>query len=67
LESQKPNHNFARFEQALSDGKRIFFVDLDPPEEAVLEKALKSHPQVELAGTESAVPQLVPPTPRILH
>jgi hypothetical protein len=27
---QKPNHNFARFEQALSDGKHIFFVDLKP-------------------------------------
>jgi hypothetical protein len=27
---QKSNHHFARFEQALSDGKHIFFVDLEP-------------------------------------
>ena len=27
---QKPNHDFARFEQALRDGKHIFFVDLEP-------------------------------------
>lgn len=50
---QKPNHNFARFKQALSDGKHIFFMDLEPHQEAVLEQALKSHPQVELAGTGS--------------
>ena len=48
---QKPNHNFARFEQALRDGKHLFFVDLEPHQEAVLENVLKSHPQVELAGT----------------
>jgi hypothetical protein len=51
---QKPNHNFARFEQALRDGKHIFFVDLEPQQEAVLEKVLKSHPRVELAGTGSS-------------
>jgi hypothetical protein len=48
---QKPNHNFARFEQALNNGKHVFFVDLKPHQEAVLENALKSHPQVEQAGT----------------
>jgi len=50
---QIPNHNFARFEQALRDGKHVFFVDLEPNQEAILEKVLKSHPQVELAGTGS--------------
>src|SRR6266568_8000774 len=48
---QTPNHNFRRFEKALSDGKHVFFVDLEPQQEAILEKVLKSHPQVELAGT----------------
>jgi hypothetical protein len=48
---QKPNHHFARFEQALKDGKHIFFVDLEPSQEAILDKILKAHPQVELAGT----------------
>src|ERR1700693_3028030 len=51
---QVPNHNFARFEKALSDGKHVFFVDLEPNQEAVLEQVLKSHPQVELAGTGSS-------------
>ena len=53
---EKPNHNFARFEQALSHGKHVFFVDLEPRQEAVLEKLLKSHPQVELAGTGTSTP-----------
>jgi hypothetical protein len=53
---QKPNHNFARFEQTLSDGKHIFFVDLDPRQEAVLERVLKSHPRVVRAGTGSSAP-----------
>ena len=54
---QKPNHNFARFEKALSEGKHIFFVDLEPKQEAVLEKVLKFHPHVELAGTGPSTQQ----------
>ena len=53
---QKPNHHFRRFEKALSDGKHIFFVDLEPRQEAVLEKLLKSHPQLQLAGTGISTP-----------
>ena len=53
---EKPNHNFIRFEQALNAGKHVFFVDLEPDQEAVLEKLLKSHPQVELAGTGISTP-----------
>jgi len=53
---EKPNHNFIRFEQALNDGKHVFFVDLEPGQEAVLEKIAKSHRQVELAGTGSSAP-----------
>ena len=53
---EKPNHNFVRFEQALRDGKHVFFVDLEARQEAVLETVLKSHPQVEMAGTGSSPP-----------
>jgi hypothetical protein len=48
---QKPNHNFVRFEKALKEGKHVFFVDLEPRQEAILANVLKSHPQVEPAGT----------------
>ena len=53
---QEPNHDFARFEQALRDGKHIFFMDLEPQQEPILEEVLKSHPKVELAGTGSSAP-----------
>ncbi len=53
---QSPNHNFARFEQALKDGKHIFFVDLEPQQEEILERVLKLHSKVELAGTGSSTP-----------
>ena len=52
---QKPNHNFARFEQALKDGKHVFLVDLEHNQEVALEKILKAHPQLELAGTGTSV------------
>jgi hypothetical protein len=51
---QTPNQNFTRFEQALKDGKHIFFVDLTPQQEAVLDRLLKEHPKIELAGTGTA-------------
>lgn len=50
---QRPNYHFARFEQALHDDKHIFFVDLKPSQEEILERVLKKHPLVELAGTEN--------------
>ena len=49
---ETPNVHFARFEQALKDDKHIFLVDLEPNQEGALERVLKQHPQVEIAGTE---------------
>jgi len=56
---QKPNHHFARFQQALQAGKHIFFVDLEPQQEAVLEKLLKDHRSIELAGSGSSAPRWI--------
>ncbi len=53
---QKPNRDFARFDQALSDGKHVLFVDIERRQEAALGAVLKSHPQVELAGTGTSTP-----------
>ncbi len=53
---QKPNYHFARFAEALKADKHIFFVDLEPSQEGVLEKVFKDHPHVELAGTGSSTP-----------
>lgn len=53
---QKPNFHFARFADALRNGRHVFFVDLESKQESVLSKILQSHPDVELAGTGSATP-----------
>ena len=49
---QRPNYHFARFEQALKEDKHIFFVELEPSQEPILERVMKSHPKAQLAGTE---------------
>jgi hypothetical protein len=48
---QRPNHNFARFQQALKEGRHVFFVDLEPGQEPILERVLRDHKQVEQAGS----------------
>ena len=52
----RPHHDFARFEQALKDGKHVFFVDLEPNQESILEKVLQFHKQLTLAGTGASAP-----------
>ena len=53
---QEPNHHFRRFEKALNNGKHVFFTDLNPDQEDILDKVLMSHPKVVLAGTGSSPP-----------
>jgi hypothetical protein len=53
---QEPNRNFTRFKEALNDGKHVFFVDLEPGQEAILEAILKRHAQVVDAGTGKSTP-----------
>lgn len=51
----RPNHNFARFQQALKDGKHVFFVDVEPGQEAVYDKVLRTHARLEPAGNGAPV------------
>ena len=53
---QEPNHHFRRFENALNEGKYVFFTDLESREESVLETVLKSHPKISAAGTGASPP-----------
>ena len=52
----RPNHLFVQFKQALKDGLHVFYVDLYPAQESILERILKLHPQVSLAGTGKSEP-----------
>lgn len=53
---ERPNYNFARFADALKNDKHIFFIDLEPEQEGVLNQVMELHPQVKLAGTGTAIP-----------
>ena len=54
---QRKNNRFARFEKALKNGKHIFFVDIEPEKEQLLEDAVKRHPRIKKAGDGPSVPQ----------
>ncbi len=56
---QTPNVHFRRFEQALNEGKHVFFVDLEPGQAAILNDVVKNHPTVSAAGTGRAAPHWI--------
>ncbi len=56
---QRTNKHFKRFEKALKQGKHLFFVDLLPEQEGILDQLLKRHPSLELAGTERGTPHWI--------
>lgn len=53
---QTTNVHFKRFERVLSEGKHVFFLDLETRQEDVLKNILKGHPKVDAAGTGTANP-----------
>lgn len=56
---QKVNKHFERFEKVLADGKHVFFVDLLPEQEGILDEVVGRHPGLELAGTERGTPSWI--------
>lgn len=56
---QRPNFHFEQFEEALRSGRHVFFVDLEPRQEPVLEGVVARHPGVEVGGTGPATPHWV--------
>jgi hypothetical protein len=56
---QKSNTNFKRFEDDLKAGKHVFFVDLEPGQETIVQEAVKRHASVKVAGTGPATPHWV--------
>ncbi len=56
---QRKNKHFERFEEVLEQGKHVFFVDLLPEQEGILDELVGRHPTLELAGTERGTPQWI--------
>ncbi|GGO84795.1 hypothetical protein GCM10011348_31840 [Marinobacterium nitratireducens] len=53
---QEPNAHFRRFKKLLKHGKHIFFVDVEPEQEATLNRVLRQHPHLKTAGYGSGAP-----------
>ncbi len=56
---QEPHHDFVRFQEDLTAGKHVFFVDIDDEQEAALAKIVNDHPGLHPAGEGEATPKVV--------
>jgi hypothetical protein len=56
---QEPHNQFKRFENALRKGKHVFFVDVDPGQEAVLKSVVQAHQNLRPAGLGDPTPRWV--------
>jgi hypothetical protein len=53
---QVPNYQFKRFQKLLKHGKHVFFVDVEPSQEAILTEVASNHPRLKFAGDGDATP-----------
>ncbi|MBC9249952.1 NAD/FAD-utilizing enzyme apparently involved in cell division [Pseudomonas alcaligenes] len=53
---QQPNNAFRRFTERLHEGKHLFFVDVKPTQEPILNHIVAHHPRLEIAGIGNATP-----------
>ncbi|MDZ7685761.1 MAG: hypothetical protein U5O39_12765 [Gammaproteobacteria bacterium] len=56
---QQHNSHYERFMRALDDGKHVFFVDVLPEQEDVLESKIAEHPSLEISVVENGAPSWI--------
>ncbi|GLK61920.1 MULTISPECIES: hypothetical protein [Azotobacter] len=56
---QKNNRYFGPLQDRLQQGKHVFFVDVEPDQETVLEQVIRHHPKLEVAGIGTAMPHWI--------
>ncbi len=56
---QKPHVDFERFQGELDAGRHILFVDIDPEQEAILQRVVAEHPKLQKGGEGPSTPSLV--------
>ena len=56
---QEPHKDFRRFRSQLREGRHVFIVDVEPKQESGLERVVRAHPGLQLAGTGKATPRWV--------
>ncbi|WP_215395546.1 NAD/FAD-utilizing enzyme [Rheinheimera oceanensis] len=53
---QEPNVHFQQFKDVLRQGKHVLFVDIDPQDEGILNRTVRRHPKLQLAGSGEGAP-----------
>lgn len=56
---QVPNAHFRGFRKKLKEGKHVFFVDVEPEQEPVLDRVIAHHPRLQQAGSGAAAPHWI--------
>ena len=56
---QNPNVHFKYFQEQLEEGKHVFFVDLEPEQEEILERVVAAHPGAQMFGTAKGAPHWI--------
>ncbi len=56
---QKSNSDFRPLQGKLRQGRHVFFVDVEPTQEPLLEQVVSHHPKLEIAGTGTAMPHWI--------
>ena len=53
---QLPSKEYSKFKNALSKGKHLFFLDVEPDQEVLVERILAQHSSLKYAGNGSSAP-----------
>lgn len=56
---QEPHYQFKQFQDALNEGKHVFFVDISTDQEPTLNRIISSHPDLKPAGEGDSSPEWV--------
>ncbi|WP_409523852.1 magnesium transporter [Nitrincola sp. MINF-07-Sa-05] len=64
---QKENVDFQPFREKLAAGQHVFFVDVNQVQEPILDKVVRHHPELELAGTGNASPAWLIGAQKVWH
>lgn len=56
---QEPHYQFKQFQDALKNGRHVFFVDITEQQKSILDTVVNAHPQLEKAGEGESTPEWV--------
>lgn len=57
--AESPHAHLQRFRTALENGRHVFFVDVEPGQEGILQEVAGKHPSIEAGGTARGSPRWI--------